>query len=612
MGKALIAAGIIAACILVLVFAGITGNFIAVPKAPVTEYTAVIKEIKPLTALPTVRELQPLPVIPPEEEIEEPLIVPEEEPAEPMPEEAIEDMIIDETEEETEEQAGEVALPDYSDENTLLMEAQYEKEDILKIRNEQAAIKTAIQIKPAVLEIRPGVISAVRNSFRRIWIDIAGTHPAYPVALSAEDTANPILALADIAKYQRFQRLRPAIFRQMIWVDEEHLTGESIIYSREKMEMLAHYLALLETGQQFPFEAPPEGFDVPWGARLDSTRKFYTEEEALSMWIPHLAVSLYTEVNELVPWSIVAYTNEQKAFLLDSRYFINYWDLPTGPAYTFFLNWENGGGLSGITDWNAFYSFEFLRSNDMARATQEESIYAFTQWIREGIFHEMAANAYINHMAYGYNGSYPVDKILNPPEGMKSWTQGCSGTSSLYSAVLKTINIPVSINMTIGGHRGPLFLTAGLALMHGDDPYGLSNRRGLQEVPVNEIFMTIAEFNAMNNAEPEPYYGYTPNRAEMALYLNSRRIYLNAYERMAYALLSKRAGDVIAYAPANITTSTLEHWWGYESWRPIFEADERRVMFENMDAEITRIGEGDYRQGWRNICSGLIPRPEFC
>lgn len=574
MGKALIAAGaiaILAVCVLVLAFAGITGNFTAVQKAP-AKYTAVIKEIKPITALPTAKGLQPMPAIAPEK----------------------------------------AALPDYSDENILLMEAQYEKEDIAKIRNEQAAIKAAIKIQPGKPGIKPEVISRVRDSFRRVWVRIGGAHPAYGIALSSEDMANPVLASADIAKYQRFQRLHPEIFRQMIWADEERSSGGSIIYSREKMQKLAHYIALLEAGQDFPLNSPPAGFDVPWGERLDSTRKFYTEDEALSMWLPHLAVSLYTEVNELVPWSITSYTNEQKAFLLDARRFINYWSLPSGPAYTFFLTWENGGGLAGITDWNAFYSFEFLRSNDMIRATQAESIYAFTQWIRENVYHEAASRAYELHLSYGYNGSYPVDKILSPPSGQKSWTQGCSGTSSLYSAVLKTINIPVSINMTLGGHRGPLFPTAGLALMHGDDPYGLSNRRGLQEVPVNEIFVSIAGFNAMNNAEPEPYYGYTPSRADMASYLNTKRVAQNAYNHMAYQLLNKRAQDVVVYAPANITAGTLEHWWGDEGWRPVFEADEREAMFAAMDAEITRIGHGDYNQGWRNICSGLIPRPEFC
>ena len=168
------------------------------------------------------------------------------------------------------------------------------------------------------------------------------------------------------------------------------------------------------------------------------------------MWLPHLAITLYVEVNHIVPWTITSYTDYQKSLLLDSRKFINYQYLPTGSAYSFALTWENGGGLTGITDWNPFYSYDFLNDNSMIRETQADSIYELTQWMRENLYHESMSNAYANRLAYGYNGSYPVDKTLNPPSGQKHWTQGCTGTSSLYSAVLKTVNIPVSINLTLG------------------------------------------------------------------------------------------------------------------------------------------------------------------
>lgn len=437
--------------------------------------------------------------------------------------------------------------------------------------------------------------------------------PAYPIELSPEDRANPLLSSADIAKYQRFQSANRGIFAEMAWANRENPSGRSIMYSRSAMQGLAHYIALLEAQQPFPLASPPAGFDVPWGEHLDSTRKFYTEEEALSMWLPHIALSLYAEVNHLVPWSMLGYNEEQRSFLLDGRKFINYQEISSRSAYSFALTWENGGGLTGITDWNPFYSYDFLNDNSMMQPTQQETIYAFTQWIRENIIHESASNAYALHLAYGYNGSYPVDKVLNPPAGQRHWTQGCSGTSSLYSAMLKTINIPVSINLTLGGHRAPLFPTANLALMHGDDPYGTMNRRGLQEVPVEEIFVPIEEFYSMNHAEPERYDGtHMPTRADMAGYLSSRRAYTNAYEHMAYQLLKKRAEDVIMYLPRGLYNSTLGYYWLNESWRPIFDPEEVPVMLASLDAEIMRIGEGDYTLGNLRVCRGLIPRPGYC
>ena len=178
--------------------------------------------------------------------------------------------------------------------------------------------------------------------------------------------------------------------------------------------------------------------------------------------------------------------------------------------------------------------------------------------------------------------------------------------------MLYTINIPVSTNFTLGGHTGPVFPTTGIALIHGDDPYGLFNKRGAQEVPVNEIFVPISRFYETNHAEPEPYMGYAPNQAEMAGWLHSRGVGEKAYYYMAYRLLNKRVEDVVVYLPRDITTGTLEEWWGYDGWRPIFSAEERNAMFVAMDAEIMRIGDGDYSAGSRRVCSGLIPRPDYC
>lgn len=486
----------------------------------------------------------------------------------------------------------------------LSLEKQYMKEDEKKIADETLSTSSYTLRKPprAWVEI-------IRRPVRGF---IPREGAKYPFGLSDADKANPVLSSVNIRKYQDFQSAHREILDKIIWVDDANKQGRSIVYSNEKMQALTHYIALLEAGQVFPSSVPPAGFDVPWGEHLDSTRKFYTENEALNMWLPHLALSFYVEVNHIVPWSIVSMPAEQQSFLLDSRHFINYYSLPSNSGYTFFLNWETGGGITGITDWNPFYSYDFLTDNSMIKPTQQETIYSLTQWMRENLYHEAAANAYAQHLAYGYNGSYPLDKVLNPPSGQKHWTQGCSGTVSMYSALFRTINIPVSINLTLGGHRAPLFSTANLALMHGDDPYGLVNRRGLQETPVEEIFLSIADFYALNHAEPEQYNGYMPNRAEMAGYLHSKRTYQNGYEHMAYALLKKRGEDVIMYLPNRIYNSTLGYWWLNETWRPIFDVEEVPVMLENLDAEIMRIGEGDYTTGNLRICRGLIPRPGYC
>ncbi|MFA5888596.1 MAG: hypothetical protein WC852_07855, partial [Candidatus Nanoarchaeia archaeon] len=344
----------------------------------------------------------------------------------------------------------------------------------------------------------------------------------------------------------------------------------------------------------------PAGTDV----NISGMTKVYNEEKALQMYIPHIAYTLYIEVNHIVPWSILGYNENERSLLLDGRKFINY--DPANAGYRFYTNYQDGSGLLGITDWNPFYSYDFLEDNGMIKSTQAETIYAITEWIRANIVHEALASQYSNRAMYGYSGYYPVDKVLNPPAGARHWTQGCSGTASLYAAILRTVNIPVSINLSLGGHRSPIFLTANLALGHGDDPYNLYNRKAEQEVPVEEIFYTIEGFTAMNHASPEPYGSYTPNVAEQANFNHNKRTIQTAYSHMAYPLLEKRAYDELYYVPANIT-ATLENSLKNDFWKPVFEnVDE---MLANIDTEITRIGDGDYRTGRLRIARAITNVP---
>jgi len=469
-----------------------------------------------------------------------------------------------------------------------------EKEDEFKEQAEQKHLELSNKAKASIFRWYFS-----RNIRNRINIPL-GASTAYPVELSPENRANPAFASVDMAKYQRFQSENQAIFREMIWQNPS-ARSESIIYSRQKMQDLAHYIALLETGQPFPFSAPAEGREVNLSGHIS---KVYTEEEAWRMYIPHIAMALYTEVNHIVPWSITEYSEYQRSLLLDGRKFINY-DSENG-GYRFYLNTENGGGMIGVTDWNPFASYQFLEENSMIKPTQAETIYELTQWMRVNIVHEALADQYSNREMYGYSGYYPVDKILYPPAGARHWTYGCSGTASLYSALLRTINLPVSINLTLGWHKSPVFITANLALGHGDDPYSMYNRRAPQEVPVERIFMTKQEFYDMNHAELMPYREVFPNEAQMAGWLHSRQNVDNAYGFMSYGLLKKRGSDVRynrSYA------STLQQWWMTDHYKPLYDNNTMNEIMQKMDNEILRIGAGNYTEGYYTIAHGITPVP---
>ena len=416
----------------------------------------------------------------------------------------------------------------------------------------------------------------------------------------------------------------------MIWASSRNNEGNSIIYSNQNMEKLAYYLALLESNQPFPYTAPPAGFNI----RVSGEEmKYFTEEEALRMWIPHIAVSLYVELNKIVPWSMKAYNTEELAELFDARRVYRY-KYAGIEGYTLHTHYLSPNGMEGITDWNPFYTLEFLKSKKIIglktttaassklairspgelvitdttaiKEAQKKAIYALTQWMRAHLVHESSTTGPAHRILYGYDGLYPLDKILNPPEGAESITKGCIGTTSIYGAMLSLINIPVQKSRSIDRHIAPLFPINGIAMLHGDDPYipYYYNRRGLQEIPPEKFFMTIDEFHAMNNAPLVPYGGYTPLQTEQTKYVQEKQTAQNAYRYKAYALLRERAVDFLWRIPGGSTESTLEHRWTTDYWMPLFNSDEISTMFSAMDTEILRIGAGNYTEGYMRICRG--------
>ncbi|MFA5887961.1 MAG: hypothetical protein WC852_04600, partial [Candidatus Nanoarchaeia archaeon] len=177
----------------------------------------------------------------------------------------------------------------------LSQQKQFEKEDELKDPIVQKPLELSGKARASILKWHFS-----RYVYGRINIP-PGATTAYPIELSPADRANPLFASVDIAKYQRFQSANRNIFTAMIWASPSNYpAGQSIIYSQDKMQQLAHYIALLEAGQPFPFTAPPEGTDV----NISGMTKVYNEEKALQMYIPHIAYTLYIEVNHIVPWSI--------------------------------------------------------------------------------------------------------------------------------------------------------------------------------------------------------------------------------------------------------------------------------------------------------------------
>lgn len=491
-------------------------------------------------------------------------------------------------------------------------------QQVLLPYNEEEDRKLVIEMPYEATPAMPARVPSLGRTLRHIFARTP-RETTYTLGLSAADRIK--FSAVNMDKYQRFQRENPAIFMLMEWRNAENPAGKSIIYSQQKMESLSHYIALLETGGHFPFEAPSQGL---YSESLSEDRFVfirYNETDAWNMFAPHIAVSLFVEVNRIVPWSIRSYNENALKLLFDGTRFISYYS--TANNYKFSMDKATGGGSQGITDWNAFNNLNFLRENSMIKPTQQESIYEVTEWLSQHLFHNSYPRAYSVRRDYGYNTSnYPVDRILNPPEGINSYTEGCSGTASLYAALLHTINIPVMKNDSlpnyfpgqpegrrIGWHTGVVFPTANIALVHGDDPYTMSYLRGPREVPEEDAMYTIPEFTAFNNPVLEE--GSGSNREEQianqAGYNHMKKMYELGYKYSSYGLLAHRAHELTYYPDAS-SSYRMETKLRRGFYKPIFDEEFTRQFIADLDANITAIGSGNFEAGKRILVNWLVSR----
>jgi hypothetical protein len=113
-------------------------------------------------------------------------------------------------------------------------------------------------------------------------------------------------------------------------------------------------------------------------------------------------------------------------------------------------------------------------------ASKLETIGNLLQWISENLAHFYGYLHYqVTEDHWGYRGNPPITTIIEGsyyPTFMGTsgefnhWTAGCHGTTGFIRNVLRAVNIPVHLS-TVCEHSQAYFLTEGVYLDHGDNPY---------------------------------------------------------------------------------------------------------------------------------------------
>lgn len=315
-------------------------------------------------------------------------------------------------------------------------------------------------------------------------------------------------------------------------------------------------------------------------------------QDAWKIYLAHVAHCLWTEVHRIVSWRLANFRDDDLKLLLDSRTLMAVQNT-TPNTYRFDTNL-----LGNVTAWNPRISYQFLSNLDMIKPTQAATIFAVTDWMRAHLIHIGGGTVYADQ--YGYAGPPPADRVLYPLEGKRHITAGCWGTTGLYAALLRSVNIPVKsskIQLNGGRHSNPEFPTAGLALVHGDDPYTMQLDMSGNIIPSADLFYSLAELSDRFINPPIDCDGSRCNSVDVQASYNQEKDqwrlahdYLADYPLYIYA----RNGAAALNARLDGPDPDLA---GYDYVQPLFQPAERQVIIDDVANKLTQIGNGDLAAG---------------
>jgi hypothetical protein len=181
-----------------------------------------------------------------------------------------------------------------------------------------------------------------------------------------------------------------------------------------------------------------------------------------------------------------------------------------------------------------------------------------------------------------YRGAAPVSRMLagttlgSPPPTMGHWTAGCPGTNWFLMAVLRTVNIPVRY-VVVEEHATPYFPTESKYLSHGDDPYNSYWSPASPSVPISELLIDQATFNAW----------FAPTLSSSQRLANvGRQTRELAIKYLSDALLRRRCADIKAGITSHAASAV------YADLKGIYTVAELESMnlWNRIDAKLASMG----------------------
>ncbi|MCC7536905.1 MAG: hypothetical protein IT379_11860 [Deltaproteobacteria bacterium] len=393
-----------------------------------------------------------------------------------------------------------------------------------------------------------------------------------------------------------------ALGDEIVWWDDRDPHPFRDWSTRERQDLVDAIIGIYE-GRPSDLPGPPPVLDK-------SLRIAY--EDGWRIYISHVAQSLWADVEGGLGWNLGSMPSEQRQVLFDSRDIVGFCGRVRGTCTL------DGNIVGYITPWSPRIAYEFLASLGLIRGTHRDTILALTDWMRGHLVHASGSQG-ANESNWEYPGHPPIDRILYPHDYPRDGvlfprphlTQGCWGTTGLYAALLRTVNIPVTnsdANLPGGNHRRPLFPSVGLTMVHGDDPYFLYVRPSTGSLPPLAIasasllytfteYETRFEHPVLDCADD----GSRCNTDTEQRDYNSRRDKLQlAYDFRTDALAmiyidsgSAALDDVLRGLPAGDEV--------VEYAQPFFTLAQRSTMIDGIVAWVRQQGDGDLSAGRERV-----------
>ncbi len=337
--------------------------------------------------------------------------------------------------------------------------------------------------------------------------------------------------------------------------------------SLEKSQLENYYFKVLRLSETGVSEEP-QLVSIPNNNDKASTN--ISRDTAWNYYLAFVAQSLVVEADNRINWSVKNNSEEERELIFDSR--------------TLFL-WNNNtnyyyipSSLGFVSPGDPFRIYRFLLQNHLIGNNHLQTVTRLINWSRQLIHFSGGWDVSNIYDQWQYNGFPPIERVINgttqisrPTNGIKKRTGGCWGTTGFFRMCLRTINIPVKLEIR-AGHALPNFVSIQRYLSHGDDPY---NRmfKNENQIPASRL---LIDQNTWNN-----WFGGGVNHIENI----GRQVRELALEFLPNYILRLHCEDLAANR--NHANSRV-----FESFERNYSVQqlETRDLWQRMDDKINSLG----------------------